>query len=115
MPLGTDIGRGTVDIALDADPAPLPRKRHSSTQMFGPCLLWPDDWMHKDTTWYGGIGLGPGDIVLDGDPAPHGKGHSRPHPHFSAHFAMAHRSPISATAELLLSILRSNACMFAYN
>jgi len=48
----------------------------------------------------GEVGLGPGDIVLDGDPAPHGKGHSNPH--FWAMSIVAERSPISATAELLL-------------
>jgi len=48
------------------------------------------------------VGLGPGDIVLDGNPAAslHIKGHSSP-PHVLVHFALA-RSPISATAELLL-------------
>ena len=51
------------------------------------------------------VGLGPGDIVLDGDPGPHGKGHSSP-PTFLAHFALA-RSPILATAELLLTYLIS--------
>ena len=23
-------------------------------QIFGPCLLWPNGWMHQDATWYGG-------------------------------------------------------------
>jgi len=43
------------------------------------------------------VGLGPGHIVLDGDPAPH----SSPSP-LSAMPIVAKRSPISATAELLL-------------
>ena len=48
------------------------------------------------------VGLGPGDTVLDGDTAPPWKGAQQPLPHFSAlQFALA-RSPISATAELLL-------------
>ena len=52
------------------------------------------------------VGLGPGDIVLDGDPAPPRKG-AQQLPHFSAHFSLT-RSPISATAELLLhSLLQS--------
>ena len=33
-------------------------------------VLWPNDSMDEDVTWYGGIGLGPGHTVLDGDPAP---------------------------------------------
>ena len=46
------------------------------------------------------VGLDPCNIVLDGDLAPPQKGTQ--HPHFSAHFALV-RSPISATAELLLA------------
>jgi len=46
------------------------------------------------------VGLGSGHIVLDGNPAPLGKGHNGPN--FSADFALV-RSPISATAELLLN------------
>ena len=49
------------------------------------------------------VGLGPGHIVLDGDPAPLPKEHSSLPPHFSAHFTLA-RSPISASAEHLLSM-----------
>ena len=48
------------------------------------------------------VGLGPGDIVLDGDPAPSEKGAH--HHYFSAHVALT-RSPISATAELLLYVI----------
>jgi len=56
--------------------------------------------MDQDATW------DPGGIVLDGDPAPpRGKGHNSPH--FSAHFVLA-RSPISATAELLLLRLQAD-------
>jgi len=50
------------------------------------------------------VGLGPGDIVLDGDTAPHGKGakgYTAP-THWSPMSIVAKRSPISATAELLL-------------
>ena len=31
----------------------LPQKRDTAPY-FGPCLLWPNGWMHQDTTWYGG-------------------------------------------------------------
>jgi len=37
MPLGTEVGLGADDIALDGDPAP-PKKGHSPP-LFGPCLL----------------------------------------------------------------------------
>ena len=50
------------------------------------------------------VGLVPGDIVLDRDwepSSPHGKGHSSPH-NFQPMSIVAKRSPVSATAELLL-------------
>ena len=53
-----------------------------------------------------GLGL---HIVLDGDPAPPKRGHSSPPPNFrrSVHI-VAKRSPISATAELLYSMLSTS-------
>jgi len=45
--------------------------------------------------------LGPGHIVLDGDLAPQRKGHSSPPPLYGP-CVLWPRSPISATAELLL-------------
>ena len=51
------------------------------------------------------VGRGLGDIVLDGDPGPRpGKGAQQPPPHFGPKSIVAKRSPISATAEVLLSI-----------
>ena len=48
------------------------------------------------------VGLGPGHIVLDGDPAPpHEKGTAAT---FRPMSTVAKRSPISATAELLLKL-----------
>jgi len=47
------------------------------------------------------VGFVPDDIVLDGDPAPTERGTTAHR--FAAHFALA-RSPISATAELLLKL-----------
>ena len=41
MPLGSEVDLGPCHIALDVDPAPHP-KGHSSTPLFGPCLLWPN-------------------------------------------------------------------------
>jgi len=29
-------------------------KKEDTPPIFGPCLLWPNIWMHQDTTWYGG-------------------------------------------------------------
>jgi len=48
------------------------------------------------------LGLGPGDVVLDGDPAPPKKGGTAA-PTFRLMFIVAKRSPIAATAELLLA------------
>ena len=57
--------------------------------------------MDEDTTWYGGLCLD--DIVLDGELPPQGKEHSSsPAPSFRPMPIAAKRSPISATAELLL-------------
>jgi len=63
--------------------------------------------MDKDATDPLGteVGLGPGDIVLDGDPAPPPRterGQQHP-PSFRPMSIVAKRSPISATAELLLA------------
>ena len=39
-PLGTEVDLGPGHSVLGGDPAPQ-RKGHSSTLLFGPCLLWP--------------------------------------------------------------------------
>jgi len=51
------------------------------------------------------VGLGPGDIVLDGDPAPPKRDIA---PIFRLMSIVAKRSPISATAELLLLLSSSS-------
>jgi len=53
------------------------------------------------------VGLGPGHTVLDGDPVGI-QPHSSP-PHFRP-MLVAKRSPISATAELLLVLVFSCVC-----
>jgi len=52
MPLDTEVGLGPVDVVLDRDSAPTPQK--GTSPIFGPCLLWPNGCMYRDTTWYGG-------------------------------------------------------------
>jgi len=54
MPLCTDVGHSAGDIVLDGHPAPPPKQGHSSPLTFGPCLLWPTDWMDQDASWYRG-------------------------------------------------------------
>jgi len=50
---GTELGLSPGDFVLDGDQAALP-KRGDNPSIFGPCLLWPNGWMHQDATWYGG-------------------------------------------------------------
>ena len=46
MACGTEVGLGPGNIVPDGDPSlPPQRSRHSSPQIFGPCLLWPNGWM----------------------------------------------------------------------
>jgi len=68
--LGMELGLSAGDFVLDGDAAlPSPKKAEHPCPIFGPCLLWPNDCMHQDATWYRGRPQ-PGDFVLDGDPAP---------------------------------------------
>jgi len=55
------------------------------------------------------VGLGPGHIVLDGDPALPFPKKGDTAPHFRPMSIVAKRSPISATAELLLINLMTNS------
>jgi len=48
MALGTEVGLGPGHIVLDGDP-----KRGQSPRIFGPFLLWPNDWMHQHGTCHG--------------------------------------------------------------
>ena len=50
------------------------------------------------------VGIGPGDTVLDGDPAAPAE-RSRAAPTFRLMHILAKRSPISATAELLYTVI----------
>jgi len=49
------------------------------------------------------VGLGPGDVVLDGDPAPLLQG---AHPSVFGPCLLWPRSPVSATAELMLILIK---------
>ena len=55
MPHGMEVGLCPSDITLDGDPVPpLEKGGTVPPPIFGPCLLWPNGWMHPDATWYGG-------------------------------------------------------------
>ena len=63
--------------------------------------------MDQDATWYGGkLYLGPGHIVFTGTQLTPRKGHSNPLLRPAPIVAKQSRSPISATAELLLSVFK---------
>jgi len=106
MSLGTKVGFSPGHIVLNGDhPAASPRKGHNNPDFSAHVYCCQTTGCIRIPLGMG-VGLGPGDIVLDGDPAfPPRKGALQPRPHFSAHFALA-RSPISATAELLLHLAR---------
>jgi len=53
MPLGRELGLGPSDIVLDGDQLPSPQNG-TQPPIFGPCLLWPNNWIGQDATWYGG-------------------------------------------------------------
>jgi len=82
-----------------------PQKGAQQPPLLGPFLLCPNGWMDQDTTRYGGRPRPRRHCVRWGPSYPYGKEHSSPH--FSAHFFLARsaRSPIWATAELLLTVL----------
>ena len=52
MKLGMQVGLDPSHIVLHGDP--IPHRKGAHTPIFGPCLLWPNGWLHQDTTWHGG-------------------------------------------------------------
>ena len=54
MPLGMKVGLGSGDFVFDGHPAPLQEKGTTPYPIFGPRLLWPNDWMDQDAIWYRG-------------------------------------------------------------
>jgi len=82
MPLGTEIDLGLGHTVLDGDPF-LPTG-HSSSPLFDPCLLWPNDWVHQNNIWYGGRPRPRRHCVRRRPSSPRERGTEAP-PHFSAH------------------------------
>ena len=100
MPLGMEVGVGPGDFAFDGDPAP--RNTGTAPSNFGHvCCGQKAGWIKMPLGTE--VDLGPGHIMLDGDLAPPRKGHSSPPPLFGPCLLWL-RSPISATAELLLAM-----------
>ena len=51
MPLGTEVNLGPGDVVLDGVAAP---PNGAQPPVFGSCLVWPNNWMDEDATWYKG-------------------------------------------------------------
>ena len=84
-PLGMEVGLSPGNFVVDGDPAPPPQKGVEPPQIFDPCLLWPNGWMHQDGTWHGGRPQSRRLCVIWGTrPLP--KKGAQPPPQFSAHF-----------------------------
>jgi len=98
IPLGIEVCLGPGDFVFDGEPAP-PQKKGTSPPNFGPCTLWPNGSMDEDATWYGSRPWPRPHCVRWGSSSPR-KGHSTS-PSFRPMSIVA-RSPMSATAELLL-------------
>ena len=99
IPLGTDVGLSLGDTVLDGDPAPSPLKGHTPTKFLSHVYCGQTaGWMK--TPLGTEVDLGPGHSVLDGDQAAPAKGAQQP-PLLGPRL-LGPRSPISATAELLL-------------
>jgi len=96
MPIGMEVGLGPGHIVLDGDPAPPPQKG-GTAPIFGLSLLWPNDWMDQDATWYGGRPRPRPHCVTWGPSSPP-RGTA---PNFWPVTIVGKRSLISATAEHL--------------
>jgi len=102
MAIGMAVGLGPGYIVLDGDPAPLlkngaqPPPQFSAQVHCGQTAGWITMPLVTE------VGLGPGDIVLDGDPAPRPAKGAHLFPPLFGPCPLWSRSPISATAELLL-------------
>jgi len=52
MKLGMQVGLGHGHNVLDGDHSTSPKGDRAPSPIFGPFLLWPNGWMHRDATWY---------------------------------------------------------------
>jgi len=104
MPLGTEVGLGLRNIAFDVDPA-TPEKGHTNPYPILAHVCCGQMAERMKTPLGTAVDLGPGHIVLDGVPtSSREKGTAAPLPFFGP-CSLWPRSPVSATAELLLIYL----------
>jgi len=99
MPLGTEVGFGPGDIALDWDSTPLPKKHSSPHFSAYVCCSQTAGLIKMPCTWYGYSTRPRPHRVRWGPSSPHAKGAQQPHT-FRPMSIVVKRSPISATAEL---------------
>jgi len=78
---------------------PPEQSAHPLSPSFWPMFLWPNGWMDEDATWYGSR-TRPRPHCIRRGPSSARKGQSSPH--LFGPCLLWPRSPISATAELLL-------------
>ena len=101
MPLGMEVGLCPGDFVYDGDSATARTEGAPPPASFWTMFIVAkrlDGWRRQLGTE---VDLGPDHVVLDGDPAPPAKGEQQP-PHLFGPCILWPRSPISATAELLL-------------
>jgi len=103
MPLGTEVNLGPVDVVLDGVTAPSPKRSAAPSFLFMSCGQTAG-WMKAPLCME--VDIGPDHIVLDRDLAHSRKGHSNPP--LLGPCLLWPRSPISATAELLLYIVSAS-------
>ena len=96
MKLGMEVGLNPGHMVLDGDPAP---SKRGTAPNFWPMSVVAKRWMNQDATWYRGRPQPRPHCVIWGSSI--WKGAQRP-PSFWPMSIVAKRSPISATAELLL-------------
>jgi len=101
MKLCIELDHSPGHIVFDGDPAPAQKGAHNP--IFGPCLLWLNGWMDQDTIWYGGRPR-PRRHRVRWDPVPRPSKRAQQLPSFRPMSIVAKRSPVSATAELLLNL-----------
>ena len=90
-----------------------PPPKGGTAPIFGPGLLWPNGYMDQDATWYGGRPQ-PRPHCARWGPSPLPQKRGTAPPNFWLMSIVANRSPISATAECLLSSLLVAGCMCQY-
>jgi len=90
---------GPGDFVFNGDPATPGTEGTPTTTQFLARLLWPNSWMDEDATWYGSRPWSRPHCIRRG-PRSARNGHSSPH--LFGPCLLWTRSPISATAELLL-------------